>query len=637
MAPLDVLKQYWGYDSFREPQAAIIEAVMNGKDVLALLPTGGGKSVCFQVPALAQAGMALVISPLIALMNDQVSRLHQLGIPAACITSSMEVQEIDHHLQAAMDGAYKFLYVSPERLQTEMFRLRLPAMPVSILAVDEAHCISQWGYDFRPPYLDIAKIRELKPDIPIIALTASATEAVQEDIIAKLAMKDTLVFRKSFLRPNIRYFVLQEENVASRILAICQKTLGTGIVYARTRKLTVALAAYLKREGVSAAAYNGGMPTSQRDEVQEAWLEGSIRVIVATNAFGMGIDKPNVRFVVHHNTPFDLESYYQEAGRGGRDGQTALAIAFNNPPDLHEAKRWVSLRYPLWQEVLTVYEALHGLHNIPHTGAVFSKQVFDLQAITQKTELPLMTVYHVIKLLDREGMLKLEEDPDDYGYLRIKASPNEVLRYRKKHPSSGEVLEHALRSLGGEAYHYEQRFVPGRWAELLGKNIEELNKHFQVLIKAGIIYYQAPRSHPRITFFQPRQRLSKQILTWDKYTFLEQQAKARFESMKQYLVEDNTCRSLRIQRYFGEETNQDCGVCDVCIARKKALKSHTDKDKLTAAILHYIRQHPDQEYREVVRQINEGTREQREQALRVLLDEQLVEADAMGKLQISGK
>lgn len=632
MEAIEVLKQYWGYDSFREPQADIVEAVLSGQDCLALLPTGGGKSICFQIPALAQEGMALVISPLIALMQDQVERLHKLNIPAAFVNSSMEVQEVDHHLQAAMDGAYKLLYVSPERLQTEMFRLRLPNMPVSLIAVDEAHCISQWGYDFRPPYMEIASIREIKPDVPIIALTASATPEVQQDIQDKLALREPKVFKKSFYRSNLRYFVLEEGNVPGRILSICQKTQGTGIIYARTRKLTMKLAAFLKREGVAAAAYHGGMSTSERDQTQQDWINDIHRVMVATNAFGMGIDKPDVRFVLHHNVPFDLESYYQEAGRGGRDGQTALAIAFQNPPDLAEAKRWLALRYPSWKLLNETYDVLHSHYNIPHTGTVFSQFEFDLPAITNTIEQPLMSVYHAIKLLDREGFIKLEEEADDYGWLRIKASPNEVLRYRKKHKQAGAVLEHALRTLGGESYHYEQRFLPGRWAELLGMQAAVVQQQLRTLVQAGIIYYQPPRNFPRITFFQPRKRLSKQLIDWDKYAFLEKQAQARFYSLQQYIGENTVCRSLRIQRYFGEESSEDCGVCDVCIARKKRLRKAKEFNELQAKILTLVKEQPGISYRDVIHQANFGTRDQRESELRVLIDEGLVTANDMGRL-----
>jgi ATP-dependent DNA helicase RecQ len=392
------------------------------------------------------------------------------------------------------------------------------------------------------------------------------------------------------------------------------------------------LAAFLKREGVEAAAYHGGMSTSERDETQRAWVDNTHRVIVATNAFGMGIDKPDVRFVLHHNAPFDLESYYQEAGRGGRDGKTALAIAFFNPPDLAEAQRWIALRYPSWKLLSDTYEMLHSHHNIPHTGAVFSQQAFDIQAISKKLEQPLMAVYQAVKLLDTEGLIQLEEESDDYGWLRIKASPNEVLRYRKNHKQVGLVLEHALRKLGGEAYHYEQRFLPGRWAELLTMPVAEVQQHLKTLVKAGMVYYQVPRNHPRITFFQPRQRFSKDLLDWNKYIFLEQRAKARFKALKAYLGKESNCRSLYIQQYFGESSKKTCGVCDLCIARKKKLRTSQSLNDLQSHILAQVKAHPGISYRDLIHQINFGTEAQREAGLRLLIDENLISASEMGLL-----
>ncbi|MCL4165351.1 UNVERIFIED_CONTAM: hypothetical protein GTU68_020087, partial [Idotea baltica] len=331
--PFEILKKHWGYDAFRPLQEEIIQSVIEERDTLALLPTGGGKSICFQVPGLYFKGLTIVISPLIALMKDQVERLNQLGIAATYVNSSMPFYQVDTKLQGAMDGDYKFLYLAPERLQSEMFKLRLPKMDVSLLVVDEAHCISQWGYDFRPSYLQIAELREAKPDVPIIAVTASATDEVRADILEKLEMREPAVFTKSFRRDNLRYFVLEEENVTQRTIDIVKRTQGTGIIYARTRRTTEHLSNYLIGQGISAAAYHGGLKTSERSKIQQSWLDDKTRIIVATNAFGMGIDKPNVRFVVHYHLPFDLESYYQEAGRGGRDGKTALAIAFRSPVD----------------------------------------------------------------------------------------------------------------------------------------------------------------------------------------------------------------------------------------------------------------------------------------------------------------
>ncbi|MEM9987225.1 MAG: ATP-dependent DNA helicase RecQ, partial [Bacteroidota bacterium] len=380
-SPLEVLNQYWGYQSFRSPQAQIIDRVLAGQDALALLPTGGGKSICFQVPGLVLGGLTLVVSPLIALMKDQVLRLQDLGIPATYLTSDLTAYQVDKRLQKALDGAYRFLYLAPERIQSEMFQARLDRLPLSLLAVDEAHCISQWGYDFRPSYLEIGYIRQERPDIPILALTASATTRVQADISQRLRLADPVTFRKSFKRENLRYFVLKEENVIARTVDICRRTLGTGIIYVRTRKLTQAVVQQLLNAGVSAAAYHGGMLNSARDQAQEAWINNHVRIMVATNAFGMGIDKPDVRFVIHYNLPFDLESYYQEAGRGGRDGKTALAIAFDNPIDRKEMERWSKDKYPSWEQLQSHYQQLCNHFRIPNSVPSSQAHLLDIAGL----------------------------------------------------------------------------------------------------------------------------------------------------------------------------------------------------------------------------------------------------------------
>ncbi len=621
--PLEILRTYWGYDAFRPQQEDIIRSVLGDKDTLALLPTGGGKSICFQVPALARDGMAIVISPLIALMKDQVENLVKRGIPAAYINSGMEVQEVDHVLQSAMDGAYRLLYVAPERLRSEMFRLRLPRMPVHLLVVDEAHCISQWGYDFRPSYMDIPQIREQKPHIPIIALTASATPRVQADIQEKLEMKQAAVFRKSFRRDNLRYFVLQEENVTQRILTICNRTLGSGIIYVRTRKRTTGLARFLQEKGLSAAAYHGGLSTSERDEIQQSWVSGETRIMVATNAFGMGIDKPDVRFVLHFNLPFDLESYYQEAGRGGRDGQTALAIAFNNPADVAEASRWVKQKYPEWESLVRHYDFLCSHFSIPSQGTVHVRHEFDIRTLAQQSGEPLLHLYNSIKLLDREGLLKLEEESDDYALIRIKSNPHNILRYRENYPAEGDVLEYALRTIGGEIYHYDMRFLPGNWALKLEISAPALQKRLNQLVQHQMIYYQPARATPTISFFQARKRLRHEDLDWKKYTFLRQQSDFRFDKMLNYLNTTEICRSLLIQQYFGEKAFEPCGKCDVCIGRYKTKVSDDDFRSLLKAIMQELRKRS-LSYRQVVLEIQQGTPAQREKVLRYLLDQKMI-------------
>jgi ATP-dependent DNA helicase RecQ len=631
--PLEVLKQYWGYDSFRPMQEEIIQAVLDQCDTLALLPTGGGKSVCFQVPGMCQEGLTLVISPLIALMKDQVERLNRLGIPATYVNSSMAYPQIDSRLQGAMDGVYKFLYLAPERIQSDMFQMRLPKMPVKLLVVDEAHCISQWGYDFRPAYLEIAQIKETLPDLPVIALTASATPAVQEDIVDKLQMQEAQLFRKSFRRGNLRYFVIEEENVAERVLTICKRTLGTGIVYARTRKLTVRLAEWLAENGVSAAAYHGGMKTSIRSQIQQDWLEDRTRVIVATNAFGMGIDKPDVRFVVHYNLPFDLESYYQEAGRGGRDGKTALAIAFANEPDLHEMNRWNQLKYPSWQQLTEHYRGLCNHFQIAKEGKVNELHTFDISAVCESIGTGAISLYNSLRVLHKEGLLYFSEESDDFAYLQVIARPEDLLIYKQHHPQSVEVLDFILRSLGGEVYTNEMRFLPEPWARKLDLPPLELHYQLERLRMHHLIHYQAPSDQPTIRFLKPRQKLSKKALNWDKYDFLRQQNDKRFKEMQRYIQTTDLCRQLFIQRYFGETANEACGKCDVCIGRHKSRVGSRDYPKIKAALLAFIAEKQPM-YREAVTQTRVGTPAQKEKVLRQMLDEEEVLADRFGRLKV---
>lgn len=634
--PKEVLQQYWGYPDFRPLQEEIIRHVLAGKDTLALLPTGGGKSICFQVPTMSQEGLTLVVSPLIALMKDQVESLNRRGIPATYINSSLAYHQIDSRLQGAMDGVYRFLYLAPERIQSEMFQMRLSKMPVKLLAVDEAHCISQWGYDFRPSYLEIAAIRERLPAVPIIALTASATPEVQEDILAKLQMTEAQVFRKSFRRPNLRYFMIEEENVPARILKICQRTLGTGIIYARTRKLTTLLAQFLKEQGIAAMAYHGGLKTSARNKIQQDWLEDRTRVIVATNAFGMGIDKPNVRFVVHHNLPFDLESYYQEAGRGGRDGETALAIAFANPADINQLQVWNAEKYPSWEQLTRHYESLCNYFQVPKEGSVGEAEPFHISEICSAIGEQAIPLYNSIRLLENEGLLHFSAESDDFAYLQMVARPQDLLIYKQQHPMMASLIDFILRSLGGEVYTNDMRFFPEPWARKLDLPPLDLYAQLERLDQHGLIHYQAPSQEPSIRFLKPRQRLSKKLLNWDKYIFLRQQNDQRLKEMLRYVENKNFCRQLMIQQYFGEKTTEPCGRCDVCIGRYKARVDDKEFASIRQALLAFI-QAKTPRYRDVLAECREGSPAQREKVLRHLLDQKVVLSDEFGVLKVAAK
>lgn len=634
--PLSVLKQYWGYPDFRDPQAHIIAAVLDGHDTLALLPTGGGKSICFQVPGLCLEGLTLVISPLIALMKDQVERLNSLGIPATYVNSSLGFRQIDRRLQAAMDGEYKFLYLAPERLQSDMFQLRLPHMQVSLIAVDEAHCISQWGYDFRPAYLQIASLRTFLPKVPIIALTASATPKVQEDMVEKLALHQPRRFSKSFRRDNLRYFVLPEENVQDRILTIARRTQGTGIVYARTRRATETMARKLVEVGLSAHAYHGGMKTSERNRIQEAWLSNEYRIIVATNAFGMGIDKPDVRFVVHYHLPMDLESYYQEAGRGGRDGQAALAIAFHHPSDIAEIKRWSAEKYPDWRQLAKHYKALCDFYRIPNMGEVDLVVGLDMAGLSKAAQSPALALYHSLRIFHNEGLLALHEDSDDYAYVQVIAAPTDILLFKNQHPQLADFIDFLLRTLGGEVFNQAVRFFPDQWVRRLGINIQTLDLHLQRLAQYQLIEYVPATSEPTIRFFKPKHTLTKAEVNWPKYQFLREQQAIRLRELLRYVEGNKVCRSLIIQHYFGEQAHQPCGRCDVCIGRHKVKLNDQAFKQLMGAMMTYIRE-KDPTYRQVLHELPHGSPSQREKVLRYLLDKKIVLAGPAGELTIPSR
>lgn len=623
LTPEEVLKKYWGYDAFRPQQREIIQSVLEGKDTFALLPTGGGKSVCFQLPGLMIEGMTIVISPLIALMKDQVERLNRMGIAATYINSSMNYAQIDQKLEAAMEGTYQFLYVAPERIKSDMFRLRLPKLKVALLAVDEAHCISQWGYDFRPAYLEIAAIREIKPQIPVIALTASATPAVQKDIIERLEMKNPGMFSKSFRRDNLRYFVLHEEAIAPKVIEIATGIKGTGIVYARTRKLTEKLAAFLQEQGISANAYHGGLRNSERGEIQQAWLEGRTRVMVATNAFGMGIDKADVRFVVHYNLPFDLESYYQEAGRGGRDGKTALAIAFLSKPDLRQLRQWSMDKYPLWEVLKHHYNLLCDYYQVPNSGKVDALHDLLMPDLVKAINVPALKLYASLKILHQEELLHFTEDKDDFAYVMMLAQAKDVLQYKEAHPILADLITYLLRTLGGEVYIQEKRFLPERWARKLDLPPLELHYQLERLANHNILMYTPATDKPSIRFLKPRQKLHKKILNWDKYAFLKAQNNQRLTEMIRYVEATDMCRSIMIQSYFGETDQTPCGVCDVCTGRFKEGLSKDELKRIEAAILELLKGER-MPYQQIIQQLSIGSPLQRKEVIRLMMDQQLL-------------
>ncbi len=622
-SPIEILQQYWGYPAFRPLQEDIVNQVLAGRDTLALLPTGGGKSICFQVPGMALDGLTIVISPLIALMRDQVEQLSRRDIPATYINSTLSSSDIDRKLQKAMNGDYKFLYLAPERLQTEMFAARVQKMNVSLIAVDEAHCISQWGYDFRPSYLEIAKLREWLPNIPVIALTATAPPSVRDDIAQKLELKNPAIFTQSFRRENLHYIVEHSERIADRILEVVQKTQGTGIVYARTRKRVKAIAEYLQRNGVAAAAYHGGMKTSDRNDVQEAWIQDKIRVMAATNAFGMGIDKPNVRFVIHYNLPADPESYYQEAGRGGRDGLDSLALAFHNEQDCLELENFVSEKYPDWDTLNRHFDLLCEFYDVQADGPPAELLKLDLPAIAEKKRVNPVKLYNSIQILDQAGLMMLNEQPDDYAYLQILVRPQEILLYKERYADRAFLLDFILRNLGGGVYQDDMRFLPAVWARMLDLELEKLNEYLLQFAARGIISYRASTSMPMLRMLTRRRRLIMEEVGWNKLEFLRQRAQDRFAAMLEYVTfPGKNCRSRILETYFGELGTKECGKCDYCLAKARPVGA-TLISELSTAILAYIG-NDEIEMRLLIDNVKEGTRDQRIELVREMLDKHIL-------------
>lgn len=581
-SPIDILQQYWGFNSFRPLQLEIIESVLNGKDTLALLPTGGGKSICFQVPALCQEGVCIVVSPLIALMKDQVVNLKGRGIPAEAIYSGMHYRDIDRILDNCVHGGLKFLYLSPERLATELAIERIKQMPVNLLAVDEAHCISQWGYDFRPPYLNIAEIRQWLPDTPILALTATATPPVVEDIQEKLQFSNNKLFQKSFVRDNLAYVVLKEEDKETKLFDILQKVGGTAIVYVRNRRKTKETAYLLRQKGISADFYHAGLPNNIRSQRQDAWIAGQCRVIVSTNAFGMGIDKPDVRVVVHLDLPDNLEAYFQEAGRGGRDGKKAFAVLLYNAVDRKRLEQQYQLAFPAMEEIRRVYRALGSYLQLAIGSGLNEAFDFDIIAFCQSFQLSPALTLSCLKILEQEGWITLTEAIFVPSSLKILVSKDELYDYQLRNAKLDPVLKTILRTYQG-AFNNYIRIREEQLAKFLRYSKAELQKALFKMHQDGIINYQEQKDNPQLILL--RERIDADNLTIDhqQYNFRKNRHYERMQQAINY-AEQVVCRSQQLVQYLGEEGAAPCGICDVCLGRTKAEVSTNDFERYKGKI-----------------------------------------------------
>jgi len=566
--PLDILQQYWGYENFRPLQADIIHSVLQNTDTLALLPTGGGKSICFQVPALCREGICIVVSPLIALMKDQVYQLQQRNIPAAAIHSGMHFKDIDRILDNCAYGNIKLLYLSPERLTTELARERIARMNVNLLAVDEAHCISQWGYDFRPSYLKIAEIREWVPEVPILALTATATPEVVDDIQDKLAFEEGKIFQKSFERKNLAYVVLHEEGKENKLVDVLKGVKGTAIIYARNRRKTKEIALFLKKKGMSADFYHAGLSPEVRSTKQDAWIQDKTRIIVSTNAFGMGIDKPDVRTVIHLDLPDNLEAYFQEAGRAGRDGEKSFAVLLYNASDKARLEKQFQLSFPDLKLVRQVYRALGSHFQLAIGGGEGTSYDFDIVEFSKKYQLNPIETYHCLKILAEAGWLVLTEAVFVPSQLRFKVTKEQLYDYQLRNAKFDPILKALLRTYQG-IFQHVVNIREGQLASFLKMSRIDLQQALDKMHRDGIVDYYPQKDQPQIIFLHERVDADNLTIDQQLYRFRKNRQQERIRKAIAY-AENPICRSQQLLAYFGETQSEPCGICDVCLGRTKA-------------------------------------------------------------------
>ncbi len=583
MTNQQILIKYWGYSSFRPAQEEIINSVLAGNDTLALLPTGGGKSICFQVPALQKEGICIVVTPLIALMKDQVQQLKNRRINAAAIYSGMNYHQIDIILDNCVYGDVKFLYVSPERLETELFQERLKRMNVNLLAVDEAHCISQWGYDFRPSYLTIAEIRELIPNIPVLALTATATPEVVVDIQEKLKFPFSNLIQRSFERDNLTYVVLPEEDKNRRLLELLARNLGSSIVYVRSRKATKDVARFLIEHKISAHFYNAGLTAELRDQRQQDWLSGKIRVMVSTNAFGMGIDKADVRSVIHLDIPDSIEAYFQEAGRAGRDQKQAYSFLLYHKTDLATLRYNHEQKFPEIKYILQVYNALGNYYQLAEGSGMDKSYDFILADFAKMYNLNALSVYHSLKYLEKEGYLYLSDAVNSPSRVFVKMDRNDLYRFQVKYPKIGDFIDVLIRS-------YSALFTDfvvideGVLANRLKSSRLLIENTLKYLHKMDVVEYIPYSTRPKIALVGGRLSIKNMRINRENYELRKENSRKRMEAMHSYVINYSKCRSIILLEYFGEENLKRCGRCDVCIGRNKVDLSQLEFDKVLEQI-----------------------------------------------------
>ena len=631
-----ILKRYWGYDKFRPMQEDIIRAVLDKKDTLVLLPTGGGKSICFQVPVMAMEGICIVISPLIALIKDQVEHLKKRGIPVLAVYSGMHYLEVKQTLQNAAFGNYKFLYLSPERLETELFLEFLPAIKPCLIAVDEAHCISQWGYDFRPPYLRINNLRQELPGVPVIALTASATKPVQDDICKQLHFgKDAEKFQQSFTRANLSYSIFSPPAKETKLLEVLTNVKGTAIVYCKSRKHSQQVAALLNVKGLSADYYHAGLSAEDRTAKQESWINNKTRVMVCTNAFGMGIDKPDVRVVVHYDVPDCLENYYQEAGRAGRDGKRAYAVLFYQPNELTDMMKLMDIRYPSADQIKNIYTAVMNHLQIAAGGGEGNSYDFDMAVFAQNFKLNILQATYGIHALAQQEILSFNEIFFRPSTAMFRASKTDLIEFEQQHPELEATVKALLRSYEG-IFDFSTTIYESLLAKFLRTTREIIVQSLKKLHQYGIVQYMPPTDKPQLYLIKSRMYSDDFKINAKELALRKAQHQKRLSAISFYINELHSCRSNFLADYFGAPHGNDCKICDNCINHPKKEFAAIEFEEIYTKILAHTKKEAI-EVSELIKKMKPLKEADIWQALHFLQGEEYIVEDPLGFIRLKPK